>query len=214
MNHRVYTGSFAGLERRWLDEVASLQSGDPLRAVDVLVGSNVLATYLKVLLARQGRAAANVRFHTFLDLVTALARVETPARPRLPRLGNITILDELLEADVPDEFKNVVSYPGFRANLLDNLPRPARRRDLRAGPGPKPAGAEASDAGTGSVISRESRRCTDGSGARSSASTTSTTISASRSATHRARRKASRSRSLLVYGIYDATGQQEDLLGA
>ncbi len=210
MAHHIYTGSFAGLEMRWLEEVACLQAGDPLRPVPVLVGSNILASHLKAVLARS-RPAANIRFYTFLDLVNTLAREETSSRPRLPRLGGISFLDESLEAGVPEVFAGVATYPGFRSNLLDTF------RDLRdAGIAPAnlerslPALARATPdraphlKGLSVLWSRfreHTERFRD-------------VDDDFRSALRCASRAAAvlGSGRLLVYGIYDATGQQADLL--
>ncbi len=212
MIHQVYTGPFAGLERRWLEEVARLQADDPLRPVPVLVGSNILASYLKILLA-QRRPVANLRFYTFLDLANALARHETPSRPRLPRLGGITILDELLETDVPEVFKAVAAYPGFRSNLLDTF------RDLRDA-GMTPADFERSL----TALQRQARdRAVHLNGFatlwrrfRAQAERFHDVDDDFRSAIGHASRAAAvlGSRQLLVYGIYDATGQQCDLLAS
>lgn len=126
MSHLIYTGSFAALELRWLDTVSRLQREDPLREINVLVGSNILASYLKRRLAETGRTAANIRFHTFLDLVGRLAS-SSPAmeRPRLPRLGSSIILDSLLAEKTPPVFAPVSGYRGFRDALLETF------RDLR-----------------------------------------------------------------------------------
>jgi exonuclease V gamma subunit len=68
MKHHLYTGSFAALEIRWMDTIAELQKGDSLSPVAVLVGSNLLASYLKQRIVAENRTAANLRFYTFLDL--------------------------------------------------------------------------------------------------------------------------------------------------
>ena len=45
--HVLFTGEFAALEARFVEEVRSRKEGDPLRPVDVLVGSNLLVVYLR-----------------------------------------------------------------------------------------------------------------------------------------------------------------------
>lgn len=125
MGHCVYTGSFAALETRWMEVIAELQRGDPLRPANVLIGSNVLASYLKRRLAGRRRAFANVRFHTFLDLTNHLAASERVQKPRLPRLGASIILQEILSAHAPDIYAPISGYRGFRDALLDTF------RDLR-----------------------------------------------------------------------------------
>ncbi len=127
----IYTGSFDSLEIRWMEVVEELQRTDPLREINVLVGSNILASYLKRRLARRGRTVANVRFHTFLDLAARLAaspgeeRGGHPERPRLSRLGASTLLEDLLADGTPEVFEPLRLYRGFRDALIETF------RDLR-----------------------------------------------------------------------------------
>src|SRR6058998_1638151 len=108
MVHRIFTGSFIALEERLIQEIAGLQSEDPLAPVALLVGSNVLASYLKYRIAEQGRAAANLRFYTFLDLAGSLAAASPDQKkPRLPRLGPGSILDTILRQGGPAVFKEI-----------------------------------------------------------------------------------------------------------
>ena len=76
MAHRVFVGPFAALEQRWIEETIRLQEGDPLRPVAALVGSNVLAVYLRRRIAESGYAVANLRFYTFLDLAADSGHLE------------------------------------------------------------------------------------------------------------------------------------------
>ena len=126
MEHQIYAGPFEALEGRLLEKIAARQKEDPLAPVALLVGSNVLASYLKYRIAEQGRAAANLRFYTFLDLAGSLAAASPDQKkPRLPRLGPGSILDTILRQGGPAVFKEISAYPGFRAALLDTF------RDLR-----------------------------------------------------------------------------------
>lgn len=127
MGHRIFLGPFAALEPRWIEETGCIQEGDPLRPVAVLVGSNVLAVYLRRRIAESGHAVANLRFHTFLDLATMLARsaASSSRKPRLPRLGASVILQSILREHIPAVFSPVSAFPGFRDALLDTY------RDLR-----------------------------------------------------------------------------------
>jgi len=84
--HSLYTGAFAALEPRFLEEVRTLKDGDPLRPVDVLVGSNLLGVYLRRRAADVLGGIANLRFLTFLDLARERATEPDP-RPPLPPLG-------------------------------------------------------------------------------------------------------------------------------
>src|SRR6185369_16787670 len=66
---RVHTGEFSdALEIALVEEVRSARSADPLRPIDLLVGSNLLGVYLRRLLARRLGAVAGVKPLTFLDL--------------------------------------------------------------------------------------------------------------------------------------------------
>lgn len=213
MAHRIFIGPFAALESRWLEEVARLQKDDPLAPVTVLVGSNLLATYLKGRVAERGRAAANLRFYTFLDLGRSLGQAPGGGepKPRLPHLGASAILESLLTSQAPAVFSALIGYAGFRDALLDTF------RDLRD------AGVAPSDLDEGV------RRCIvdapDRSDHLSGLSLLYRLFRARVEQFHgvdedfrAAMRNATRaaevlgSRQLLVYGIYDVTGQQSDLL--
>ncbi len=85
--HVLLSGRFRSLEPLFLEEVARRQEGDPLRPVEVLVGSNLLAVYLRrAALASGGGGLAGLRFLTFLDLARRMTRHADP-RPVLPALG-------------------------------------------------------------------------------------------------------------------------------
>src|ERR1700752_121178 len=116
MVNRIFTGPFIALEERLIQEIAGLQSEDPLAPVAILVGSNVLATYLKYRIAERVQAAAHLRFYTFLDLAARLASASPhqAGRPRLPRLGASVILDEVLRNESPKVFEGVSAFDGFR----------------------------------------------------------------------------------------------------
>jgi RecB family exonuclease len=127
MAHQIYTGPFAALEDRLMCEFDERQRTDPLSPVAVLVGSNLLATYLRRRYAAHHGPSANIRYYTFLDFAVQLARRTRFAdpRPRLPRLGASAILESILAKLTPEVFRPVSSYSGFRSALLDTF------RDLR-----------------------------------------------------------------------------------
>ncbi len=214
MGHRVYVGPFAALELRLAEEITRLQAGDPLSAASVLVGSNVLAAYLKRRIVAGAQGIANLRFYTFIDLALRLASPvpDEDVRPRMPRLGPAEILQDILAGTVPKVFEPVREFGGFRDALLSTF------RDLR-------------DASvTPEILDELVRTCAreipdrrdhlsgfarlyrefrararsfrddddDFRDAVSSAPTAGEVLG---------------SPSLLVYGIYDVTGQQRDLLG-
>ncbi len=214
MTHRIFTGSFEALERRLFAQIGALQKNDPLVPIAVLVGSNLLASYLRTCIAEQGRAVANLRFYTFLDLATRLAEAARGPEPkaRLPHLGASAILEDILAAQPPPVFAPVSAFTGFRDALLDTF------RDLR-------------DAGVDPQRLDEGvRRCAESNPDRRG-------HLAGLAELYRAFRKraelfhgidddfraaaggaqhaaASLGASvLLIYGIYDITGQQSDLLG-
>jgi ATP-dependent helicase/nuclease subunit B len=127
MSHSIYTGSFAELEAQWMSVVAELQRDDPLLEVDILVGSNILASYLKHRLAVTGRTVGNVHFYTFSDLLSRFAQASTfeIRKPPLPRLGPSILLADIVAENSPAIFAQVSGYRGFRDALLDTF------RDLR-----------------------------------------------------------------------------------
>src|SRR5512135_1651410 len=116
MGHTIFAGSFAALETRWIELTAELQSDDPLLEINVLVGSNILATYLKRRSAQSGHSLTNVRFYTFLDLANRMAAVSAsgPAKRRLPHLGDSVILDEILTAHTPSVYASLSGLQGFK----------------------------------------------------------------------------------------------------
>ncbi|MFH1575286.1 MAG: hypothetical protein ABIG68_15005 [Acidobacteriota bacterium] len=103
MPHTIFTGSFADLENRFAEVVRNLLQHDPLAPVPVLVGSNVLAVYLRRRFAMVGRSTANPRFCTFLDLAVKLGSANDCPKPlpRLSRLGGVVVLDEILSPSAP-----------------------------------------------------------------------------------------------------------------
>lgn len=118
--HLIYTGSFAALETRLLDTLSELQKNNPLGEVNVLIGSNILASHLKRRLAGQGKTAANIRFHTFIDLVGRIVRDSKfeSERPHLPHLGPMILLEKILAEDTPAIYASLSGYRGFRDALL------------------------------------------------------------------------------------------------
>lgn len=85
-SHRLLVGAFQSLEPAFLEAIRVLKEKDPLRRVEILVGSNLLAVYLRRRVAREFGAVANLRFLTFLDLAREIAPAEDGRLP-LPPLG-------------------------------------------------------------------------------------------------------------------------------
>ncbi len=95
--HRLFAGPFRALEPTFLAEIRSLKGEDPLRPVEILVGSNLLAVYLRRRAAETFGAVANLRFLTFLDLAKELVPEGDP-RPPLPALGERLLARKALQA--------------------------------------------------------------------------------------------------------------------
>ena len=212
MGHQIYAGPFEALEARLLDQVAARQKGDPLAPLALLVGSNILASYLKYRIAEQGRAAANLRFYTFLDLAGTLAAASPdPKKPRLPRLGPGFILETILRHGGPPVFKEISAYPGFRTALLDTF------RDLRD------AGVATEDLNRAIAEKSRTDRKDHVEGVAHLFQEFRGKVDLFRDVDddfREALANAQRARDilgrdhLLIYGIYDVTGQQENLLHA
>jgi hypothetical protein len=212
-NHRIFTGAFATLERRWMDTISELQCEDSLLEIHVLVGSNILGTYLKRRLAQGGWTAANIRFHTFLDLGSRLAAVsrKTAEKPRLPGLGASILLEDLLSEKTPAVYEALSGYRGFRNALLDTF------RDLRDA-GFTPRELDAAVKKNNNPDRREHllgfadlyRRYRERAGLFHDADDDFRT--AIRNAAENG--ESPPFRQLLIYGIYDVTGQQSRLLSA
>jgi RecB family exonuclease len=214
-NHCILTGPFDALEPRLLELIAEQQVTDPLAPVAILVGSNILASYLKSRIAAQGRATANVRFYTFPELAAKLgagSRAGGSKRP-LPHLGASLILEAALKERTPVPFARVAEYAGFRGALLDTF------RDLR-------------DAGIPPIVLEKSlpnlqgltpdrrehlaglaeiyRRFTAGIAPFEAPADDFRRACAAASGAE----KILGSRFLFIYGLYDVTGNQADLLGS
>jgi len=214
--NQIYTGTFEALEIKLKETIAGLQRNDPLAEVTVLAGSNILAVYLRRRIAESGRPAANLRFYNFPDMVRRImgAPVSGTDAPRLPPLGDVVLLELLLEnrANLPKAYAPLAGYKGFRDALLETF------RDLRD------ADIAADDLDNAIVSGRR-------------ASDRREQLESFAKLYRRYREEVRRFRSadddfraaieelsrrpeigdstpLLVYGVYDATGQQARLLDA
>jgi hypothetical protein len=197
-----------------MEVIAELQRSDPLLEIDALVGSNILASYLKRRLAENGRTAANIRFHTFLDLVRRLAVAPDtmPIKQPLPRLAAPILMENILLDHVPPIYASLSRYKGFRDALLDTF------RDLRD------AGFSASDLDLAvRAINKTQERRQQLMGLadlyrrfREQMSLYHDVDDDFRAAIKNVSESCAPPgfRQLIVYGIYDATGQQSRLLTA
>jgi ATP-dependent helicase/DNAse subunit B len=215
MGHRIVTGSFEALESVFIDDLRELQGEDPLACANVLVGSNVLAAYLKKRIAATGRGAANLRFHTFLDLAHRLVNPGSlpEGKPRLAGLGAPLIIESILAAGAPAVFQGVSGYAGFRDALLGTF------RDLRDA-GLDPGTLERSLKSMSSIPPDRKKLLEEVAWIycrfREKTQAFREVDDDFRDALGNTPRAAGMldSRFLLVYGIYDVTGQQADLLSA
>ena len=115
---------YAALEDALAREVRRAREADPLRPIDLLVGSNFLGAHLRRSLARRLGAIAEVRAGTFLDLARARAERELAGEGKrpLPPLGDELIIGGVV-ASLPagGYFEPVRETPGFRAALLASI---------------------------------------------------------------------------------------------
>ena len=122
--HRLVCGPFAALEPEFLSTVAGLKRTDPLRPVPILVGSNLLAVYLRRRAASTLGAIANLRFLTFLDLAREIVPEGDP-RPLLPALGERLlarrVLRETLEAAAFGALRDRPSLASALASTANDL---------------------------------------------------------------------------------------------
>lgn len=118
----------SALEDALATEVRRAREADPLRPIDLLVGSNLLGIHLRRALARRLGALAAVRTPTFLDLARGRAERELASadlRP-LPPLGDELIIGRVVAAlPAGGYFEPVRETPGFHAALLASI------RDLK-----------------------------------------------------------------------------------
>jgi hypothetical protein len=109
---------YAALESALTLEVRRAREADPLRPIDLLVGSNLLGIHLRRLLARRLGALADVRTSTFLDLARARAEraLAGEGQRPLPPLGDDLIIGGIVSS-LPSggTFDPVRETPGFRA---------------------------------------------------------------------------------------------------
>jgi ATP-dependent helicase/nuclease subunit B len=204
--HRLVVGTFPALEPAFLRAVRELKKSDPLRPVEVLVGSNLVALYLRRRAADELGAVANLRFLTFLDLARAILPGAGLA-PALPLLGEALLAREALAA-TPEAraFDPLRDRPAFRQAFVrtaDDL----RDAGIPAGDLPRLlAGAAATPDRRGflaalaaAVVEFEKRRArfADATGLLDRAGS----VAIPRS-----------DDPLLVYGLYDLGGLREGLL--
>lgn len=134
------------LEAALFEEIAGARSADPIAPLYVLVGSNLLALYLRRKLADIAGGHVNVHFLTFPDLVSKLDGC-SGASP--PPFSEQAVVERLIAAgDIPPVFAPIAETAGFGDALLTTF------TDLSEG-GCTPDAAQriAQRLGSGKVIS-------------------------------------------------------------
>ncbi len=113
-----------GIEDAFLDHARRLQSGDPLRPVVVLAGSNMLRLRLRRVLAARSGGHANIRFLLLRDLARELGSpgLRDRGRRRLPDLGRDLLLRSVVQAHAHGTyFERIALTDGFLEALASTL---------------------------------------------------------------------------------------------
>jgi len=209
---RFVRGPFSALATELFESIARLQADDPFRRVEVVVPSNWLGVDLRRRLAEwidrsQGRAGhANVRFSTFLDVARATAG-DVPGKP-----APAGILFAAVAAAVGGEpgespFRGLLQRPGFLRSVESTV------RDLRDAGVSAAAfstwAAATADPGRRDALQSFARVYSDVSRRLDAFADD---VAVFRSAARNA--SAPSDEPLLVFGFYDLTGLQRDLLAA
>lgn len=209
--HRLVAGPFSALAPRLFEAIGELQRGDPLQRVEVLVGSNLLGLDLRRRLAvaiadgSPRRGHGNVRYLTFLDLARELAG-PGPGRAATPALLFAAVAAAIPRVPEAKRFGDVRHRVGFAAAVEATL------RDLLDAGIP----ADAFSSWT-AAFPDEARRAPLAALAalyREAAGRLSGFAHEAAILREAAQRAQASERPLLVYGFYDFTGLQRDLLAA
>jgi hypothetical protein len=210
--HRLVTGPFSLLAPDLFDSIERLQAEDPFRRVEVVVPSNYVAVDLRRRLADRiaegGRRSghANVRFSTFLDVAREVAG-DVAGLPAPPGVLFAAVAGAVGAAPSVEPFRNLRHRPGFLRAVEATV------RDLRD------AGVSDREFTTWAAAAPASRRETLEALATVYADVTdrlgrfADDIAVFRAAIRGAAAGPS-AEPLLVYGFYDLTGIQRDLVVA
>ncbi|HET9794628.1 MAG TPA: PD-(D/E)XK nuclease family protein, partial [Thermoanaerobaculia bacterium] len=209
--HRIFCGPFSALEPKLFAEIADLQREDPLRAVTIIVASNLLGVHLRRRYVewREDRrlfpAHGGLSFSTLEAFATQVAG---PGAPPLPPFGEFALLSSAL-ARLPEA--RVFGDLAGRPELVPSIE--ATLRDLAdAGVAPKAFRAFV-EGGTLpaerrlllGALARLYEELDRGAAGRETRAKTFRRAAASRDAG---------AEPLLLYGFYDATGLQKEFLAA
>ena len=107
------------LEPALVERIRAARRADPAAPVTILVGSNLLAAYLRRTLAANLGGLFNVRTVTFSDLVSILAPGGAAA---LPPAAELAVLEDMIAAGAGRAaFGNVAALRGFAPTLLETF---------------------------------------------------------------------------------------------
>ena len=117
----LWIGPFSSsFEDSFLKTIQTARAADPLSPIVILVGSNLLAAHLRHALARTGAGHANVRFLTFVDLAGDLlfSAELSSGRRSFPSRGEELLLADLA-CNIPTghRFGDVATQTGFHKAL-------------------------------------------------------------------------------------------------
>lgn len=213
--HRLVTGPFSALEGALFGAMETLQAGDALTRVDVVVPTNLLGLDLRRRYAdwraarEAGRGHANLRFPTFLDLARETAG-DVPGQPAPASLLFAAVASAISRVPEAERFGSVRHRVGFARAVEATL------RDLRdAGVTPEAFGGWLS---SGSPDAAPRREMLEALGALHADVARQLADFADDAAVFRAAAARARERPsgapLLVHGFYDFTGLQRDLVAA
>jgi ATP-dependent helicase/DNAse subunit B len=126
----IIRGALDALEVRLADDISERRARDPLGELTVLVGSTLLRPYLRQRLTELRGGLVNVRFITFDDLAVKLAALAAglSATQPLPSYGERIIAEETAER-ARGYFEPVAHAAGF-AQALERLLRDLRSAGL------------------------------------------------------------------------------------
>ncbi len=108
------------LEESLVESLSTARKEDPYSPVTILVGSNILGTYLRRALADRLGGLFNVRFMNFADLAAAIAHGGSggPRRTLPPFAERVILADILGREDASASFGEVSRTAGFVEALL------------------------------------------------------------------------------------------------
>lgn len=116
--HRLLSGPFSALAEELFESIGRLQAEDPFRRVAVVVSSNYLAVDLRRRLAeriadaRRRAGHANVRFSTFLDVAREVAG-DAAGKPAPPGILFAAVAAAVGAVPAVEPFRGLRHRPGF-----------------------------------------------------------------------------------------------------